>query len=330
MRKLKAFLAVLIFSLMATCTIWADESGERPDYNTDYYMIVESKNGGIDIHSSASETAPKINEKLIPNGTALHIEGEKEDQEKRTWGYVQYHGMHGYVPLDDCKPVRRSEAIRSEVSVSEKKEVTYDVEVSSRDKSIVLYNGPGKKFDRVSNAQEIPNGTKLSVSQEIISEDTGKWGLTEYQGIEGWVDLKETKDWKGKELPADMVEMKTEKENVTPTPSKEPVSSVAPIPSKEPANTPTPVPKNTGSPTPSLKAETSPQITKKEEKAPTKEPTEKNKASEAAEEKSEEAKETLGKQVLAEPSLISSPFVWIGILSLLAVILLLIYHFKKR
>lgn len=330
MRKLKVFLAVLVICLMGTCMVRADESGERPDYYTDYYMIVESKGGGIDLYSSASKEVPKINEELIPNGTALHIEGEKEDKDKRTWGYVQYHGMHGYVPLDDCKPVRRSEAIRSELSVSEKEDVSYDVEVSSREKAVFLYNGPGEKFDRVSNAQEIPNGEKLSISQEITSEDTGKWGLTEYQGTEGWVDLDETKEWKEKELPADMVEMKLEENKVTPTPSKEPVPSATPTPSKEPVNTPTPVPTVTASPTPSPKAEITPQVTVKEEKTLTRKPTEKPEITKEADQKSEEAKEASGKQISSSASWFASPFVWIGILSLLAVILLLIYHFKKR
>ncbi len=424
MRKLKVFLAALVICLMGTCMARADESGERPDYYTDYYMIVESKGGGIDLYSSASKEVPKINEELIPNGTALHIEGEKEDKDKRTWGYVQYHGMHGYVPLDDCKPVRRSEAIRSELSVSEKEDVSYDVEVSSREKAIFLYNGPGEKFDRVSNAQEIPNGEKLSISQEITSEDTGKWGLTEYQGTEGWVALDETKEWKEKELPADMVEMKLEENKVTPedtgkwglteyqgtegwvaldetkewkekelpadmvemkleenkvtpTPSKEPVPSATPTPSKEPVNTPTPVPTVTASPTPSPKAEITPQVTVKEEKTLTRKPTEKTPSKEPvntptpvptvtasptpspkaeitpqvtvkeektltrkptekpeitkeADQKSEEAKEASGKQISSSASWFASPFVWIGILSLLAVILLLIYHFKKR
>ena len=68
-------------------------------------MIVESKAGGIDIYANPDLEAAKLSEEMIPNGTALHIEGEVEDEtHKRTWGYVQYHGMNGFVPLDDCRP----------------------------------------------------------------------------------------------------------------------------------------------------------------------------------------------------------------------------------
>ena len=80
-------------------------------------MIVESKAGGIDIYSQPDLEATKLNDEQIPNGTALHIEGEVEDTENnRTWGYTEYHGMYGYAPLDECRPAdSRKEAIDSEI-----------------------------------------------------------------------------------------------------------------------------------------------------------------------------------------------------------------------
>ena len=105
MKKIiKSFLVVLMGFLMSV-NVMADVQQEKqnPDYTTDYYMIVESKAGGIDIYSLPDLSSSKLNDSQIPNGTALHIEGETEDKENnRTWGYTEYHGMHGYVPLDDC------------------------------------------------------------------------------------------------------------------------------------------------------------------------------------------------------------------------------------
>ena len=84
---------------------WQDvQKGTEPDYRTDYYMIVESKAGGVDIYSDPDLDSTKLNDSLIPNGTALRIEGEVEDEkDKRLWGYTQYHGMYGYVPEDESE-----------------------------------------------------------------------------------------------------------------------------------------------------------------------------------------------------------------------------------
>lgn len=147
MKKIiKSFLVVLMGFLMSV-NVMADVQQEKqnPDYTTDYYMIVESKAGGIDIYSLPDLSSSKLNDSQIPNGTALHIEGETEDKENnRTWGYTEYHGMHGYVPLDDCKPAQsRKEAIDSELYIAGSDNVDYnadyDVKAYSEDGSQKLY-----------------------------------------------------------------------------------------------------------------------------------------------------------------------------------------------
>ena len=83
MKKIiKSFLVVLMGFLMSV-NVMADVQQEKqnPDYTTDYYMIVESKAGGIDIYSLPDLSSSKLNDSQIPNGTALHIEGETEDKE---------------------------------------------------------------------------------------------------------------------------------------------------------------------------------------------------------------------------------------------------------
>ena len=107
MKKLTKSFLVMILGLLMSVNVMADvQTGKTgPDYPTDYYMIVESKAGGIDIYSQPDLESTRLNDEQIPNGTALHIEGEVEDTENnRTWGYTEYHGMYGYAPFDECRP----------------------------------------------------------------------------------------------------------------------------------------------------------------------------------------------------------------------------------
>ena len=95
-----------------------------PDYRPRYYYQrpQNQKAGGIDIYSQPDLESTRLNDEQIPNGTALHIEGEVEDTENnRTWGYTEYHGMYGYAPLDECRPAdSRKEAIDSELYIAGK------------------------------------------------------------------------------------------------------------------------------------------------------------------------------------------------------------------
>ena len=49
----------------------------NPDYVTDYYMLVESPEGGIDIYSEADPQSTKLNGELIPNGIAIRNPGRE-------------------------------------------------------------------------------------------------------------------------------------------------------------------------------------------------------------------------------------------------------------
>ena len=86
-KKIGIFLAVLL-SLCMTIGVWADAgTPQNVDYKTDYYMIVESRDGGVDIFSEPKLDSSKLNDELIPNGTAIHVEGEKKSS-------VRQLGMH--------------------------------------------------------------------------------------------------------------------------------------------------------------------------------------------------------------------------------------------
>ncbi len=206
MKKAGRICLVLILSLLFAVSVSADvQSGRKPDYRTDYYMIVESKAGGIDIYAQPDLESSKLNEELIPNGTALHIEGEVEDKnDQRTWGYVEYHGMNGYVPLDDCRPAQsRQEAIDSELYIAGKDNVDYDADYDvtayAEEGSQKLYQGPGEKYGVVPGSKEIENGEILHITQDAELVDGSRWGVTTVDGKEGWIDLDKTTE--GKEEP---------------------------------------------------------------------------------------------------------------------------------
>ena len=178
----------------------------EPDYKTDYYMIVESKDGGIDIYAQPDFDSTRLNDEQIPNGTALHIEGEVEDTENnRTWGYTEFHGMYGYVSLDECRPaVSRKEAIDSELYIAGRDHVNYnadyDVKAYAEEGSQKLYQGPGTKYGEVPGVRDIENGETLHITQDAELVDGSYWGVTTVDGKEGWMDLEKTEEWR-KEHP---------------------------------------------------------------------------------------------------------------------------------
>ena len=198
MKKTTGIWFAAILCMIISVTVSADVQNKQtePDYKTDYYMIVESKAGGIDIYANPDLEAAKLSEEMIPNGTALHIEGEVEDEtHKRTWGYVQYHGMNGFVPLDDCRPAAsRQEAIDSELYLAGRDNVNYqadyDITVSEED-DMKLYQGPGEKYGTVPGVRDIKSGETLHITQNAHMNDGSYWGVTTIDGKQGWVNLDE-------------------------------------------------------------------------------------------------------------------------------------------
>ena len=345
MKKIiKSFLVVLMGFLMSV-NVMADVQQEKqnPDYTTDYYMIVESKAGGIDIYSLPDLSSSKLNDSQIPNGTALHIEGETEDEENnRTWGYTEYHGMHGYVPLDDCKPAQsRKEAIESELYIAGSDNVDYnadyDVKAYSEDGSQKLYQGPGTKYGEVPGVRDIQNGETLHITEDAELVDGSHWGVTTIDDQEGWVDLEKTEEWaKAHGTYEDSAD--TQALEMTPVPGTSdtvdavPETTVAPsvtegpqttvIPSVTPTETPeatvTPEPTDTPAPT------ETPEPT--ETQAPTDTPDPKT-----TEEAEKDNVQTSGKTVTAsESSKSQNPLIWIAGIAVLAAIGVIIYHYKKR
>ena len=203
MKKLAKSLLVILVGLFMSVNVMADvQTGKtEPDYSTDYYMIVESKAGGIDFYSQPDFDSTKLNDEQIPNGTALHITGEVEDTENnRTWGYTEYHKMNGYAPLDECRPAQsRKEAIESELYIAGKDHVNYsadyDVKAYAEEGTQKLYQGPGEKYGEVPGVRDIENGETLHITQDAEMVDGSYWGVTTVDGTEGWMDLEKTEEW---------------------------------------------------------------------------------------------------------------------------------------
>ena len=203
MKKLAKSLLIILMGLFMSVNVMADvQTGKTaPDYSTDYYMIVESKAGGIDFYSQPDFDSTKLNDEQIPNGTALHITGEVEDTENnRTWGYTEYHKMKGYAPLDECRPAQsRKEAIDSELYIAGKDHVNYnadyDVKAYAEEGTQKLYQGPGEKYGEVPGVRDIENGEILHITEDAEMVDGSYWGVTTVDGTEGWMDLEKTEEW---------------------------------------------------------------------------------------------------------------------------------------
>ena len=164
MKKILSVFLALLFSFTVCVAVWADgDEGQSADYITDYYMIVESRDGGINIYASTDISGGKLNNQLIPNGTALHIKGEKKDAAGKEWGLTEYHKMKGFVLFDDLKPVTITEAVKSELSVLGAEETDENIVVGAKAGSVKMYTGPGEKFPEISSS-EILNGCLLYTS----------------------------------------------------------------------------------------------------------------------------------------------------------------------
>ena len=343
MKKIiKSFLIVLLGLLMSV-NVMADVQQEKqnPDYTTDYYMIVESKDGGIDIYAQPDLNSTKLNDSQIPNGTALHIEGETEDEENnRTWGYTEYHGMHGYVPLDDCKPAQsRKEAIESELYIAGSDNVDYnadyDVKAYSEDGSQKLYQGPGTKYGEVPGVRDIQNGETLHITEDAELVDGSHWGVTTIDDQEGWVYLEKTEEWaKAHGTYEDSAD--TQALEMTPVPGTSdtvdavPETTVAPSVTEGPQTTVIP----SVTPTETPEATVTPEPTDTPAPTETPEPTETQAPTDTPDPKTTEQAEkdnvqTSGKTVTAsESSKSQNPLIWIAGIAVLAASGVIIYHYK--
>lgn len=259
-KKLGMLLAVLLTFGM-TVGVFADAGKtQQVDYKTDYYMIVESPDGGVDMYSEADASSPKLNDELIPNGTAIHVEGETTDEAGMVWVYAQLHGMFGFLEENYLKPATLAEAVASELALYGSKDANYSITVNAKDNgSVCLYKGPGKKYGTVSGGCNIANGEKLYIDTEVDTGKDGIWGHTEAGDVSGWVNIAEATNTE--ESTVELVP-ETEKEAEDGSQSVQAGENTSEVgkagtegkdigdAEAEPTGTPTPKPEKTSTPAP--------------------------------------------------------------------------------
>ena len=303
-KKLGMLLAVLLTFCM-TVGVFADAGKtQQVDYKTDYYMIVESPDGGVDMYSEADASSPKLNDELIPNGTAIHVEGETTDEAGKVWVYAQLHGMFGFLEENYLKPATLAEAVASELALYGSKDANYSITVNAKeDGSVCLYKGPGKKYGTVSGGCNIANGEKLYIDTEVDTGKDGIWGHTEAGDVSGWVNIAEatnTEESTVELVPETEKEAEDSSQSVqdgentsevgkagtegkdssdveaeptgTPTPKPEKTSTPAPKPTETSTPAPEPTKKATAASEPTETSTPAPEPT--EASTPTPEPTE--------------------------------------------------------
>ena len=283
-KKLGMLLAVLLTFCM-TVGVFADAGKtQQVDYKTDYYMIVESPDGGVDMYSEADTSSPKLNDELIPNGTAIHVEGETTDEAGKVWVYAQLHGMFGFLEENYLKPATLAEAVASELVLYGSKDANYSITVNAKeDGSVCLYKGPGKKYGTVSGGCNIANGEKLYIDTEVDTGKDGIWGHTEAGDVSGWVNIAEATNTE--ESTVELVP-ETEKEAEDGSQSVQDGENTSEVgkagtegkdvsdAEAEPTGTPTPKPEKTSTPTPKPTETSTPAPEPTETSTPTPEPTE--------------------------------------------------------
>ena len=283
-KKLGMLLAVLLTFCM-TVGVFADAGKtQQVDYKTDYYMIVESPDGGVDMYSEADASSPKLNDELIPNGTAIHVEGETTDEAGMVWVYAQLHGMFGFLEENYLKPATLAEAVASELALYGSKDANYSITVNAKeDGSVCLYKGPGKKYGTVSGGCNIANGEKLYIDTEVDTGKDGIWGHTEAGDVSGWVNIAEATN-----TEESTVELVPETEKEAEDSSKsvqdgENTSEVGKAGTEgkdssdveaEPTGTPTPKPEKTSTPAPKPTETSTPAPEPTKKATATSEPTE--------------------------------------------------------
>lgn len=127
MKRCKGVLLAGMLVLSMSVPVYADKSVvvkvEAPADTTDYYMTVDSGGVGVDIYPSTDGKGEKLNDKTVRDGTVLHIEGETE-KNGETWGYTEYNGRYGYVPLEELRPSKDAELAKAGIAGNTEKETS--------------------------------------------------------------------------------------------------------------------------------------------------------------------------------------------------------------
>ena len=193
MRRCKGVLLAGMLVLSMSVPVYADKSVvvkvEAPADTTDYYMTVDSGGVGVDIYPSTDEKGEKLNDKTVKDGTVLHIEGETE-KNGETWGYTEYNGRYGYVPLEELRPSKDAELAKAGIAGSTEKETSGVKQGGASDtqnSSAGEPQGEAAGTDSTDSAQA-QNGERPGTSAGTDSTDSAQAQNDEGQGTSAGTD----------------------------------------------------------------------------------------------------------------------------------------------
>ena len=193
MRRCKGVLLAGMLVLSMSVPVYADKSVvvkvEAPADTTDYYMTVDSGGVGVDIYPSTDEKGEKLNDKTVKDGTVLHIEGETE-KNGETWGYTEYNGRYGYVPLEELRPSKDAELAKAGIAGGTEKEtsaVNQGGASDTQNSSAGETQGEAAGMDNTGNAQ-VQNGEGPGTSAETDSTGSSQSQNGEGPGMSAGTD----------------------------------------------------------------------------------------------------------------------------------------------
>lgn len=193
MRRCKGVLLAGMLVLSMSVPVYADKSVvvkvEAPADTTDYYMTVDSGGVGVDIYPSTDGKGEKLNDKTVKDGTVLHIEGETE-KNGETWGYTEYNGRYGYVPLEELRPSKDAELAKAGIAGGTEKEtsaVNQGGASDTQNSSAGETQGEAAGMDNTGNAQ-VQNGEGPGTSAETDSTGSSQAQNGEGQGTSAGAD----------------------------------------------------------------------------------------------------------------------------------------------
>ena len=193
MRRCKGVLLAGMLVLSMSVPVYADKSVvvkvEAPADTTDYYMTVDSGGVGVDIYPSTDEKGEKLNDKTVKDGTVLHIEGETE-KNGETWGYTEYNGRYGYVPLEELRPSKDAELAKAGIAGSTEKETSGVKQGGASDtQNSSAGETPGEAAGTAStDSAQAQNGERPGTSAGTDSTDSSQVQNGEGQGTSAGTD----------------------------------------------------------------------------------------------------------------------------------------------
>ena len=187
MKRCKGVLLAGMLVLSMSVPVYADKSVvvkvEAPADTTDYYMTVDSGGVGVDIYPSTDGKGEKLNDKTVRDGTVLHIEGETE-KNGETWGYTEYNGRYGYVPLEELRPSKDAELAKAGIAGGTEKETSA---VNQRDASDTQNSAAGETQGKAAGtdntgSSQVQNGEGQGTSAGTASTGSSQAQSGEVQG----------------------------------------------------------------------------------------------------------------------------------------------------